>query len=226
MPSHTPRDVTGELAGLSSGKPKVASEAVFEVSAGALHSRINPAIAEDFGEQLHQAQERLLDLRQQQEVIERQREELEELQRKQSRFLKGRVDVVERLTKGLTRLDRETFQTRKKLELLDHAKQNFGTHLDTIEALNPEHWARADLRNELVRATAAVEDAEQEYLESMTRLGMLGHNMADIPDTQHKDSGAHFEWPDFRYWLMVGVALFLPIIVLVLVLFGIRTIFP
>ena len=177
--------------------------------------RAPAAITEDFGSQLHEAQEKLLELRQQQELLERQRADLEELRAKQDRFLKGRVDVTERLTKGLTRLDRDTFQSRKRLEMLEHAKENFAKHLDAIESMNPEHWSRADLRNELVRATAALEDAEQDYAEAMARLGMVGGlSSADedgLPATVARPALA---LPGFRYWLNAGLAFTLPVLVL------------
>lgn len=174
------------------------------------------AITEDFGSQLHEAQEKLLELRQQQELLERQRNDLEELRGKQDRFLKGRVDVTERLTKGLTRLDRDTFQTRKRLEMLEHAKENFAKHLDAIESMNPEHWSRADLRNELVRATAALEDAEQDYAEAMARLGMVGGLSAAAEDEAAPAGPARSAapLPGFRYWLNAGLAFTLPVLAL------------
>jgi len=124
--------------------------------------------------------------------------------------------VVERLNKGLTRLDRDTFQTRKRIEMLDHAKENFSRHLDTIEGFNPEHWSRADLRSELVRATAALEDAEQDYAEAMGRLGMGALGQPDSDDTEATGcgpAGGH-GWPCFRYWLVAGLAFTLPLVVL------------
>lgn len=177
--------------------------------------RAPAAITEDFGSQLHDAQEKLLELRQQQELLERQRNDLEELRAKQDRFLKGRVDVTERLTKGLTRLDRDTFQSRKRLEMLEHAKENFAKHLDAIESMNPEHWSRADLRNELVRATAALEDAEQDYAEAMARLGMVGGlSAADDDGVPAAAARPAFVLPGFRYWLNAGLAFTLPVLAL------------
>lgn len=191
-------------------------------------SRVSSAISEDFGAKLHEAQEKLLELRQQQETLERQRTDLEELRGKQDRFLNGRVDVVERLTKGLTRLDRDTFQARKRLEMIDHAKQNFSKHLDAIEALNPEHWSRADLRNELVRATAALEDADQDYAEAMARLGMVAHTAgADGEGGDARGSRWDAEnLPGFKYWLLAGSAFTLPVVVLLVLYMVFRVSMP
>ncbi len=216
MRSGSQRPGEDEFPELPIGPARVKDDPVFEsVAAGtAAKPTATAAISEDFGARLHEAQEKLLELRHQQDQLERQRGELEELRAKQERFLKGRVDVVERLNKGLTRLDRDTFQARKRLEMLDHAKQNFGKHLDVIEAFNPEHWSRADLRNELVRATAALEDAEQDYAEAMARLGMVGGLSAIESEGGAGVAAGHLSsrLPDFRYWLMAGAAFTLPIL--------------
>ena len=220
MPATPSRPTNDELPGMPARRERDAADPVFEMAPGVQHqpglTASASAISEDFGAQLHDAQERLLDLRQQQDLLERRRDELEELRQKQERFLKGRVDVVERLNKGLTRLDRDTFQTRKRIEMLDHAKENFSRHLDTIEAFNPEHWSRADLRSELVRATAALEDAEQDYAEAMGRLGMGGLGPSGVEEAGGTGDGpmGGYGWPGFRYWLVAGLAFTLPLVVL------------
>jgi hypothetical protein len=209
--------LSDHLPGIPPGRGGLPEDPVFELAPGAgVPAAGHPAaIREDFGAQLHDAQEQLLDLRQKQEVLERRRAELEDLQLKQERFLKGRVDVVERLTKGLTRLDRDTFQARKRLEMLEHAKETFTAHLDCIEGFNPEHWSRADLRSELVRATAALEDAEQDYAEAMGRLGM-GGSAGDAED-EAPAGPAPRALPGFQYWLMAGLAFTLPLLLLGLI---------
>ena len=217
MPANTLRALADELPGIATRRERDPGDPVFEMAPGVEHQPggRSSAISEDFGAQLHEAQERLLALRHQQEVEERRQEELEELRQKQERFLKGRVDIVERLNKGLTRLDRDTFQSRKRLEMLEHAKENFSRHLDVIEGLNPEHWSRAELRAELVRATAALEDAEQDYAEAMGRLGM-GAFPPTAAGEQPESSGdsPSWTWPAFTYWLMAGFAFTLPLVIL------------
>jgi len=224
MPSSSHHPSSDTLPGLGTSS-QGSGDPIFEMAPGAKHaaSGLSGAISEDFGAQLHDAQEKLLELRQQQSVVERQQEELEELQGKQDRFLKGRVDIVERLNKGLTRLDRETFQARKRLEMLDHAKETFTVHLDSIEGFNPEHWSRSELRSELVRATAALEDAEQDYAEAVGRLGLdrgetLREAISTPPGTSPAPALAAPAWPPMRYWLLAGLAFTLPLVVLLILL--------
>ena len=63
---------------------------------------------DDFDEQVEIAQKQLTALRHQQELIERQKEELETLSEKQASFVKGKRDISEKLHRSLSQIDRET----------------------------------------------------------------------------------------------------------------------
>jgi hypothetical protein len=214
MTPHDPRQSDNELdLPLPRQHTNIPVDPIFEVDEPTANTSHSHTMSEDFGEQLQAAQERLLDLRQKQEALERQKNELEDLRQRQDRFLRGRVDIVEDLNKGLTRLDRETFHARKRLELLDQAKESFERHLDILENMNPEHWSRADLRSELLRASSALEDAGQDYHETIARLD-LEKGLEDGSQTSVNLSGSH----PFQYWLKAGLAFTLPLILVLLII--------
>ena len=168
-------------------------------------------IEEDFGEQLHEAQEQLLELRHRQQELEKQKDELEELRVRQDKFLKGRVEVVEKLNRCLTRLDRETFQVRKRAEQLDHAKESFNRHLDIIDNLTPENWSRANLRDELLKATSALDDAELDYEGVIARLSLSKESTKADPDDTSTPASP-LSRGDFNAWLKAGFAFTLPLV--------------
>ncbi len=171
-------------------------------------------VDEDFGEQLHEAQEQLLELRHRQQELEKQKDELEELRIRQDKFVKGRVDVVEKLNRCLTRLDRETFQVRKRAEQLDHAKESFNRHLDVIDNLTPENWSRANLRNELLKATSALDDAEQDYEGVIARLALIKDNTKGSAENDDATTSASpLVRGDFEAWLKAGFAFTLPLVI-------------
>src|ERR1041384_269964 len=68
--------------------------------------------------QVQRAQEQLLQLKRQQEQIEKQKRELEELSRKQEDLEKGRADMIEKLTRSLVVIERETYEAEKRVEQL------------------------------------------------------------------------------------------------------------
>lgn len=201
---------------------RVPEDPVFteETANGKVKSSSKPAVDENFGEQLHEAQEQLLELRHQQKELERHQDELEELRVRQEKFTKGRVEISEKLNRCMTRLDRESYQARKRLEQLEHAKKSFNRHLDLIEGFAPEKWSRSKLRDELLKATSALEDAEQEHDETIAKLA-LGKN--DDKSAPGGASASALSDGSFEAWLKAGFAFTLPLIVFALVYVVITT---
>src|SRR6202047_436353 len=120
--------------------------------------------------QVQRAQEQLLQLKRQQELIEKQKRELEELSRKQDELEKGRADMMEKLTRSLVVIERETYEAEKRVEQLRATNTTFAQHLETLEAINPKSWSNSDLHKELSKALSAVDDARAEYSKSLTKI--------------------------------------------------------
>src|SRR5436305_9844123 len=83
--------------------------------------------------QVQKAQEQLLALKRQQEQIEKQKRELEELSRRQDELDRGRAEMTDKLARSLVILERETYETQKKLEQLRATRESFAEHLDILE---------------------------------------------------------------------------------------------
>src|SRR5205085_8327503 len=98
--------------------------------------------------QVQKAQEQLLALKRQQEHIEKQKRELEELSRRQEELDHGRAEMTDKLTRSLVILEREAYETQKKLEQLRATRESFGQHLEMLEAIDPKSWNPADLHKE------------------------------------------------------------------------------
>src|SRR5262245_19132644 len=75
--------------------------------------------AEALENQVQKAQEALLSLKRQQDQIERQKRELEELSRRQEQLNQGRTEMLEKLTRATVVLERETYEVRKRVEMLE-----------------------------------------------------------------------------------------------------------
>src|SRR5213595_224608 len=108
--------------------------------------------------QVQKAQEQLLQLRRQQEQIEKQKRELEELSRRQEELERGRTEMLDKLTRSLVVLEREAYDTQKKLEQIRSTRESFGQHLELIEAIDPKSWNPTELHKELSRSLSAVDD--------------------------------------------------------------------
>src|SRR5713101_7780675 len=96
--------------------------------------------AEHLDSQMQKAQEQLLALKRQQEQIEKQKRELEELSRRQEELDRGRAEMTDKLTRSLVVLEREAYDTQKKLEQIRATRESFGEHLQHLEAIDPKSW--------------------------------------------------------------------------------------
>ena len=125
---------------------------------------------EHLDSQVQKAHEQLLQLKRQQEQIEKQKRELEELSRRQGELEQGRAEMTDKLTRSLVVLEREDYDTQKKLEQLRATRESFGQHLQLLEAIDPKDWNPADLHKELSRALSTVDDARAEFSQQRSRV--------------------------------------------------------
>ena len=202
-------------------------------------------LSDEFDEKVAEAQEQLLHLRHQQEQLEKQKAQLEELKRKRQKFLRGRAEATERLTKAASMLEREMFEAQKRLEQFSHARDSFERHVENLEKIKPEEWTREEMGSELSHALGAIEDAREDYTSEMARIGALielssaeapaaplpvevAAEAEEVPEQEQvyapavpaANAAAPVEVRDFMYWLKSGFAFTLPLLI-----FGIFALF-
>src|ERR671935_836933 len=135
--------------------------------------------AEHLDSQVQKAQDQLLQLKRQQEQIEKQKRELEELSRRQEELERGRAEMTDKLTRSLVVLEREAYDSQKRLEQLRAMRESFAQHLQLIEAIDPKSWSPADLHKELSRALSTIEDARTEFSQQRSKLQALDEGSSD-----------------------------------------------
>ena len=96
-------------------------------------------------------------------MIEKQKRELEELSKRQEQLQQGKAEMVEKFTRTLVVLERQTYDTEKRVENLKTIHENFLQHLAILESINPKTWDHTDINRELTKALSAVDDARTEY---------------------------------------------------------------
>lgn len=90
-----------------------------------------------------------MSLKRQQELIEKQKRELEELSRRQDQLQQGRTEMVEKFTRTSVVLEREAFEAQKRVEQLREIQEAFAQHYQALESINPKAWEGSDLGREL-----------------------------------------------------------------------------
>lgn len=170
---------------------------------------------EHLDNQVQKAQEQLVALKRQQEQIERQKRELEELSRRQEQLGIGRQEMLEKFTRAIVVLERETYEAQKRVELLQGIHESFSSHVSLLESINPKSWDGLDINKELNKALSAVDDSRAEYAKSLPKISPDtssegGDPVAATAGFQLEYGGA--EQKDFSYWLKAGFAFTLPVL--------------
>jgi predicted RNase H-like nuclease (RuvC/YqgF family) len=186
---------------------------------------MDSAPLEDMDHKVKAAQEQLLQLRMQQEEIERQKQHLETLRVKQESFVAGKRDLLEKLNRSVSGVERDLYDAQKRVEELSLTHDDFRRHLDILKSLQPEKWHRSQVDEELDQALAAIEDAEADFSKGMRRLESLrvvesnpiasGMSHAVAPSTSSMEAAAvaHLSpSEELIIWLRRGFAFTLPLI--------------
>ncbi|MBK8094430.1 MAG: hypothetical protein IPK32_21315 [Verrucomicrobiaceae bacterium] len=136
----------------------------------------NASSLDDVDHKVKVAQEQLLQLRMQQEEIERQKQHLETLRVKQERFVAGKRDLLEKSPALRAAWSVDLYDAQKRVEELSVTHDDFKRHLDILKSLQPEKWHRSQVDEELDHALCAIEDAEADYSKGLRRLESLRHH--------------------------------------------------
>ena len=160
---------------------------------------------EHLDSQVQKAQEQLLQLKRQAEQIEKQKRELEELER-------GRAEMTDKLSRSLVILEREGYDSQKKLEQIRTTHESFTQHLQLLEAIEPKSWNPGDLPKELSRALSTVDDARTEFSQQRSRLE-AGLESSDLELPEVAANGAGLAGRSFAQWVQIGFAVTLPLII-------------
>jgi SMC interacting uncharacterized protein involved in chromosome segregation len=170
---------------------------------------------EHLDSQVQKAQEQLFLLKKQQEQIEKQKRELEELSRRQEELERGRAEMGDKLTRSLVVLEREAYDSQKKLEQIRATRESFEQHLSLLEAIDPKSWNPAELHKELSRALSTVDDARAEFSQQRSRLTAAASDETGevaLPEAAPDVAGIGGA-NGFMQWMQIGLALTLPLIV-------------
>jgi hypothetical protein len=169
---------------------------------------------EHLDSQVQKAQEQLQQLRRQAEQIEKQKRELEELSRRQEELERGRAEMTDKLSRSLVILEREGYDSQKKLEQIRATHESFTQHLQLLESIDPKSWNPAELPKELSRALSTVDDARTEFSQQRSRLeaGTGEASEIDLPDVTSGTMGLA-GGRSFLQWMQIGFAVTLPLII-------------
>lgn len=168
--------------------------------------------AEDLGEEVQKTNTELEKLKRQLEDIEKQKVRLEELKRRQDELENGRADMLDKLTRSMVTVERETEETQKRLEQLNAIHNSFIQHLRHVDSINPKLWGTTELPMELSKALSLVEDARADYVKAQAKIAPEAPpESAPAAASTFEGEYGYAEEHGFVYWLKSGFAFTLPL---------------
>jgi len=172
--------------------------------------------AEDLGEEVQKTNTELEKLKRQLEDIEKQKIRLEELRKRQEELENGKAEMLDKLTRSLVTVQRESEESQKRLEQLNAIHNSFTQHLRYIDSINPKLWSTTELPRELSKAISAVEDAKADYVKAQAKIAAEIASEQAAPAAPLGAGLAYEDYPayderGFKYWLLSGFAFTIPL---------------
>ena len=167
--------------------------------------------SEELTAQVQRAQAELGELKRRSVQIERDKLRLEELSRRQDELEAGRGEMIDRFTRSLATIQRETEETQRRLEQLHAVHNSFLSHNRSLEAINPKLWTGGELSKELSKAMSLLDDARADYTKSQAKLDIEVSDVATNGMTGDYEEYYGTAEKGFTYWLTAGFAFTLPL---------------
>lgn len=162
-------------------------------------------------------------LRLRQELLEKERRELEELSRKQDEYEQGKKEIVEKLVRGVAQLEKEEIQATRMVELLSAMRTRFKDTIAELRTIDETSWTDQNFQMELNKATVVIEDARAVHKKAMAQIEAASWHRAPASGEDLDSEGSEAEngrnVRNFKYWFNVGLGVTAPAIIALVVLF-------
>ena len=161
-------------------------------------------------------------LKMRQAELEHEKKHLEEVNRKQNEYADGKKELIENLSRNIITMDKDEVKANRMVELLSASRSRFKAMLAEIREIREENWSEKDFEEELDKALALIESARMEYNQAIAKVdaenwGNAGGKPAASGLAPAGGNPADF---GFFFWLKAGIALFLPLILVLLSIFA------
>lgn len=208
------------------------SASSWKSGAGSSSSSSRAPTREELDAKVLDAQQKLTELRQAQENLERKRSQLEEARRRQNEFQRGRQEMLDNLTRGIGLLEEAEFDARREAEQMAKTLVAFREALEQIQSIDDEQWTKENYNTQLTAALTTIENARMEWNAARLKFNVLsGETDPSRSGTTSKKKnlfadatalswqelariGFAFTWPLAAAALLAGIAFFITALVI------------
>lgn len=179
---------------------------------------------EEINSQMATKLDELERLRSRQEALEKEKSALEQLRANQEKHEGGKREMTDHLEKSLVAMEREEVALNQRLALLTDTAKRFKGMLKELRDFSEENWPSdsAGLRDELNKTLAVIDNIRKEYNRSCARLEaareIKGQDAAGPQMLFNEPPAAPGQPRDFADWLKIGLAVSLPLIIMLIAL--------
>lgn len=176
---------------------------------------------EDMSTQVAGAVQQIERLRMRQEELEREKDELQQLTQRQGHYERAKREVIEKLTKSQVLLEREEVQASRMVELLSVTRSRFREVLSGLNGIDEESWPAEKFQLELGKAMVQVDSAGRDYKRALTKIDATSWHKSSPADAMPSPEPGltSTNKQGFFHWLKIGVAVTLPLILVLILLF-------
>lgn len=163
-----------------------------------------------------------LQLRQQ--ALNREKQNLTDLSRRQDEYVEKKRSVVANLQRGLTMLEKEETRAARMSELFSVLRKRFREALDEVRGIDEETWGEDGFEEDLNKAAVVVDDADAVYRKGLAKVDASGWDKGKVSGTpevptEQAAPGVGLR-TDFLSCLKTGLALALPLMVFLVLLYA------
>lgn len=200
-------------------KPAPAPDAQTRGADATLYERLKRRVEDDES----RASDEIDRIRKRSEDIERQRQVLRALRGKQADFDRSYRETTERLKRHLVLLKGEEEQASRAATVCHETRHRFESLQEELSRIDPESWSEATHESDLTQALAQIEAARAVFRKGLDRVAAIGWRPDESRAPQGEDALGDTAAPTRRFvdWLKIGMALTLPLAVVLVVLLAV-----
>ena len=128
---------------------------------------------EEVDARLTDTQRQIAELQRAQEEVQRKRDALAEVRRRQTEFETGRPEMIAHLTRGMGLLEKAEFTARRDAEQMARALADFQEALRKLQKIDAQTWSQESFDVELTRALTSIENARMEWNSARLKFPVL-----------------------------------------------------
>ncbi len=172
---------------------------------------------EAIADKVADAAEEIERLRMRQDELEYAKKALQELNRKQNDYDHGKKEILASLSRSILQMEKDEVRAARMVELLATTRKQFKALLAEIHGIHEERWGEAEFEEELDRSLALIENARMVYNKSVAKIDAESWQRGErgagslVPLDGGRSRGSLAD-KGFGFWLKVGVALALPMV--------------